>query len=220
MAVDKKIEHINYPIVKIRLSKPHDNLYEFVVKETKPLLNDKKCIFRIKYINDDIYSYSTESNEDIIKYMIKKIDNIDNIKKEDIVKLTMKNSNKVMFMVANNGLITCVSHLFYDGMSIVNNLKYLYKDKPSLKKYYYIPIYNEIFTIYSLCKSLNKIPKRNLTYDYPQETSSYCNIVKTILPIKSIKQLKKNISDDLKEKISFSIIISTIQVLSIASHNS
>ena len=55
------------------------------------------------------------------------------------------------------------------------------------------------------------IPKRNLSLDYPRDTTDYHNMIKTKIHISYIKELKSLASNSLKEKVAFALVFSAIQ---------
>ena len=105
--------------VKFKLEKPHKNLYEFMSPIYKRMIDLPESPFRRKQINNKIFGFSKESVDKIFSYTFEQKDTVDNIDKFEMVQKTCKNSNKMLFYIANDGFIVCVSHLLHDGISLV-----------------------------------------------------------------------------------------------------
>ena len=218
LIVTPELEHTNYPVVKFKLKTSHSNLYDYMTAKYSSLINQPKSVFRRKYVNDEIFSYSKETAEEIIAYTFEKLGSIDDCDKFEMVKRTMKNSNKMLLRIANDGFLICASHLLHDGVSIFNTTTYISSEKELMRlpEFHYIPIYNEFQTLYGLGRSLiNGIPKQHLSLDYPQEKSDNCKIIKSKIPLSYIKGLKSKASEAIGEKISFAVVFSALQALSI-----
>lgn len=214
MIMSPESEYKNYPMVKFKLNKSHKNLFDFIIEKYKFLIVEKKSVFRRKYIDEDTFSYSDETADEIINYTFNKLESVNKCNKSIIVKNTIKNSNKISLWIANDGFIICASHLLHDGTSLLNTTAYLSDNKAliNLPVFYYIPVFNEIKTIYDMCRGYyDGIPKRNLSLDYPRDSTDYHNMIKTKIQISYIKELKSLASSSLKEKVSFALVFSAIQ---------
>ena len=162
LLVKPEHEYTNYPICKIKLEKPHKNLYEYMLPSYRINIANPKSRYRRKQINNKLFGYSKESVDKIISYSLKKINSVDDkIDKLEIVNKASKNSNKLLILIANDGIIICGSHLLHDGLSIFNMAtESSTKGKITFPYYSYIPIYNEFKCIKDYIKILrNSIPK-------------------------------------------------------------
>lgn len=215
--MSEELEFTNYPMVVFNLEKEHDNLYDYFTDRYRPYINDKKSRMRLQLVNNNYYTYSTESTDEIMKYTFEKIDTVKDVDKTYIAKSTTKNSNKIKFLIANDGFIVSMSHLIHDGISTFNSIIKIMDINKQLKLpyYQYVPIYNETIMIKNIFKSFSFLNlKKNLSYDYPWKKSSNCKLVKSTTNVKIIKKLKKYISESY-DHISFPVIFSAIQCLSI-----
>ena len=209
----------NYPLIEYEFEKEIDNLEEIIINKLAKNLNNKKSLIRKKLIDDKTYEYSIESIEKIISYTLKKINSKESYNYDKIIKETSQNPNKFKIFINKKKIYFSGSHLFYDGASIFNNINLMfdYSEKINVKKFKYIPIYNEIKliqTIPNLLKLFNS--KKNLSYDYhynkyrkPKE------IVNFNIDIKALKKIKNKINNNLlkNDKISFPVILATLQII-------
>lgn len=206
-------EKKNYYITKFKIVKKYDLLYEYIISKFKEYIDDPKSNLRINLINNNI-SYSKEKTDKIISYTFQKINNNFNLSNEEIINDTIKNKNKIKFYISDQIIITCCSHLFYDGWNFIfNNLKVFLDNKKiniNLKKYKYFPIYNELMVAKSLPKLLKLYKQKinlNLDYDF-KETDKYF-YEKYILNNKIIKKLKN------ANNVNFNVVLASIIVNSI-----
>ena len=68
------------------------------------------------------------------------------------MKKTIKNPNKFIFLISNNEFIFCASHLFIDGIGLLDNISSQILSCSGIKiKYFtYLPLYNEVLSIREL----------------------------------------------------------------------
>lgn len=131
--------------------------------------------------------------------------------------MAMMNSNKVKIAVGNDGYVAAFSHEFFDGISaweLVGSIFFDENNKVNIPKFNYLPLYNEIDTISGLNKIIyDGIPRQYLSLDYPQRVSSHCDLIKYKIPLKFTKYLKEKYSEYLGIKVSFSLVISSLQII-------
>jgi hypothetical protein len=219
MIAPAEFEHVMFPCVEFNFNTTSLNLYEIAKEKYRKCIDDPKSAFRRKIVNNNTFTYLTDTTDNIISYTFDyKHDFIKNFNKKEVVNNAMKNSNKTYWLFGKDGYIVCFSHTLLDGITSYNITTILAdKQEPIiLPRFYYIPIYNELLTIYGLVLlSFQGLPKLNLSYDYHSRKTDYCKIVKAKIPISFVKKYKKNVSSELGEQVSFPIVFCAMQSLSI-----
>ena len=116
---DKLLEYNNYCISKWKLEEKDNNLYDYIIDKYRNEFDNPKSKFRLKVIDNRIFSYSNDTIDNIISYSFEKIISIDDLNNYQVIEKTLKkfNRNKLLFLIGNDGFIFCCSHLFIDWLS-------------------------------------------------------------------------------------------------------
>jgi hypothetical protein len=116
-------EFRNYPMMLYKLKNNDENLYDYIISKYKPLIDDKKSVFRLECDTLYTWKYSEAPTEVILSYTFKKVNNIVGIDKLSLAKETAKNPNKIKLFIASNGFIFCGSHLLHNSLSMFDLTK-------------------------------------------------------------------------------------------------
>ena len=220
---DKLLEYNNYCISKWKLEEKDNNLYDYIIDKYRNEFDNPKSKFRLKVIDNRIFSYSNDTIDNIISYSFEKIISIDDLNNYQVIEKTLKkfNRNKLLFLIGNDGFIFCCSHLFIDWLSN-RNLCCIISDcneSFELPNINYLPIKNELITLYLSTKMLKFISKkRNLKFDYDWNfdiKKDKLKLVKNNINTNVIKKIKHEIENETNKKISFVIVVSALQIYSI-----
>ena len=220
---DKLLEYNNYCISKWKLEEKDNNLYDYIIDKYRNEFDNPKSKFRLKVIDNRIFSYSNDTIDNIISYSFEKIISIDDLNNYQVIEKTLKNfnRNKLLFLIGNDGFIFCCSRLFIDGLSHRNLCGILSDCNESfeLPNINYLPIKNELITLYLSTKMLKFISKkRNLKFDYDWNfdiKKDKLKLVKNNINTNVIKKIKHEIENETNKKISFVIVVSALQIYSI-----
>ena len=216
-------EHMNYPIVKFTFERPHENAYKFVIGSLRRVIDEPYSKFRINMdrLHKYLYHYSTESTNTIILYTFEQVDTIQNVDKSLVAYKAAANPNKLKFIIANDGLMVCASHLIHDGVSLFNILT-TFTNIPKLKlnSFNYIPVVNEALMAKSVWLSLEHIHdtlaiQRQFKHLISWNTGcADSTLVKTKVNIAQVKTIKRAIKQRNME-LPFPMVFAAVQLLGI-----
>lgn len=216
-----EMEHLNQVVVLFKMTKSSSQLKPTILKRLIHELQDKQHPARRVITTRKSVKYLDMNAEQLATLIFRPTQkSFDDVCYKQVAKMALQTPNRLIYYVADDGFAISFSHTHMDGVASFN-IATTSMDKPSkviTPHYKYIPVFNELKTIYGCAKVLaTKIPKQYLTLHYPQHSSDTRWGVRHAYNLSIIKKLKKQITATVGYPISFPAVFACLQAMNIFS---